>query len=111
MKWNTLDSLEKLESLNTESKSTKVVIFKHSTRCSISAMALNRLERSFKEGEFGEAKSYFLDLIKHRNISDKIANLFSVPHESPQVLVISNGECIYNASHSDISYTEIVEKL
>ena len=59
----------------------------------------------------GETKAYFLDLIAHRNISDKIANTYNVRHESPQILVISNGKCIYDASHSGISYEEVVEQL
>ncbi|CAN5322136.1 bacillithiol system redox-active protein YtxJ [soil metagenome] len=83
-----------------------VVLFKHSTRCSISSMALGRFERSWKLSET-DVPTYFLDLIAHRNLSDKIASLFEIGHESPQVLVIKNGKCIYTASHSDISVSAI----
>ncbi|MEO5647421.1 MAG: bacillithiol system redox-active protein YtxJ, partial [Chitinophagaceae bacterium] len=83
-----------------QSKSTPQVIFKHSTRCSISSMAKSRLERS---SEPENMDFHYLDLIAHRSLSTKIADEFNVYHESPQVLVISNGECIYDESHSGIS--------
>ena len=80
------------------------LIFKHSTRCSISSMALNRIESN----EPAQIKAcYYLDLIKYRSISNKIEVDFQVKHESPQVLVIENGKCIYHTSHNDISWSKI----
>lgn len=82
----------------------KVLIFKHSTRCSVSSMALNRIESI----EHAQIKAcYYLDLIKYRSISNKIEVDFQVKHESPQVLVIENGKCIYHTSHNDISWSKI----
>jgi bacillithiol system protein YtxJ len=82
------------------------VIFKHSTRCSISSMAKSRLERATTPDgiDFN-----YLDLIAHRNISNKIASDFNVEHASPQILIIKNGECVYDESHNAISMDEIVE--
>lgn len=78
------------------------VIFKHSTRCAISNMALDRFRRGWKmRGE--EISIYYLDLIRYRSLSDKVSELFAVSHESPQVLLIKNGKCVYNASHNAIS--------
>ncbi|RDJ93388.1 DUF2847 family protein, partial [Lacticaseibacillus rhamnosus] len=54
---------------------------------------------------------HLLDLIKHRDVSNKIAEDFSVCHESPQVLLIINGKCVYDESHSGISMKEIAEQL
>jgi bacillithiol system protein YtxJ len=54
-------------------------------------------------------KPYFLDLIAHRDISKGIAEIFQVEHESPQLLVIKNGDCILDQSHSDISIEEALE--
>lgn len=86
---------------------TPQVIFKHSTRCSISSMAKNRLERS----ENPEGIQFnLLDLITYRNISGSIAENFKVAHESPQVLLIKNGECIYEESHNGIRMEEILEE-
>ncbi len=54
-------------------------------------------------------KPYFLDLISYRSVSNKIQDAFYVEHQSPQVLVIKNGRCVYNASHIDINYKELKE--
>ncbi|RUA37047.1 MAG: bacillithiol system redox-active protein YtxJ [Bacteroidetes bacterium] len=107
MNWNRLDKIDTLDKIIEESKENPVVIFKHSTSCSISAMALNRLERSWNENEMSEVKAYFLDLISYRDISNAVAEKFGVMHQSPQVLLIKNGECVYDDSHMGISYQNL----
>ncbi len=107
MVWNKLESEEQLEQLKADSGEQKVLIFKHSTRCPISSMALDRLERSWKNEEMESVSPYYLDLIALRNVSSKAAEIFNVQHESPQVLLIENGKCIYNASHMGISYDAV----
>lgn len=86
------------------------VIFKHSTRCSISMMAKRSFERDW-DVITGNVNFYFLDLINHRDVSAYIAEIFKVHHESPQLLLIKDGECILDASHSDISADEVAEQL
>jgi bacillithiol system protein YtxJ len=107
MIWNELTDEKQLAEIKELSKEQPVVIFKHSTRCSISSMAKGRLERSMAPES---AAFYYLDLIRYRAISNKIADMFHVHHESPQVLLIRNGECIYDESHNGISMDEIVEQ-
>lgn len=107
MNWHELTDESQLEAIVEESKSQPVVIFKHSIRCSISSMAKSRLER---ETEPAGVKFYYLDLITYRNISNKVAEKFGVHHESPQVLLIKNGECVYEESHNGISMDEIAEQ-
>ena len=82
----------------------KILIFKHSTRCSISSMALNRIEDNAKQKI---ATCNFLDLLKYRSISNKIEEELGVKHESPQILVIENGACTYHSSHNDICWDRI----
>jgi len=108
MNWIHLTQEAQLQDIVEKSTDKPQVIFKHSTRCSISSMAKGRLERSTPPGE---ADFYFLDLIAHRNISNKIASDFQVYHESPQILVIKNGECIYDESHGAIDMDEIKEQV
>lgn len=84
------------------------VIFKHSTRCSISLMAKRTFERDWDVIP-STAKLYFLDLISHRDVSAGVAETFKVHHESPQLLLIKDGDCILDASHSDISADEVAE--
>ena len=95
-----------LEEIIRRSESKSQVIFKHSTRCSISSVAKGRLERSRVPPG---ADFHYLDLISFRNISNKIAQVFKIHHESPQILVIKNGECIYDESHMGIRMEEIEE--
>ncbi|MGJ3236529.1 bacillithiol system redox-active protein YtxJ [Marivirga sp.] len=111
MNWERLESLDTIDKIIEESKQNPVVIFKHSTSCSISAMALNRLERSWKIEEMSEVKAYYLDLISHRDISNAIADKFGVMHQSPQVLLIKNGACVYDDSHMGISYQELKSEM
>lgn len=107
MTWIELHNIDQLDCLCESSCTKPCVIFKHSTRCSISHMALARLERAVAPEE---TNFYFLDLIKHRDISQAIAERFSVQHESPQVLLIRNGECVYDNSHNGITMEELAEQ-
>jgi bacillithiol system protein YtxJ len=106
MNWQEFKDENGLEAIKQKSIDKVQVIFKHSTRCSISTMAKSRLERA---DEPTNIDFNYLDLIAHRNISNKIANDFGVEHASPQVLIIKNGECIYDESHNAISMDEILE--
>jgi bacillithiol system protein YtxJ len=111
MEWIHLNSEEKLEEVIIASKQKPVLLFKHSTSCSISNTALNRLERNWKGAEVGETKAYYLDLLSFRNLSKQVAEKFNVVHESPQVLIIENGKSVYNRSHFDIDYSSIKGQL
>jgi bacillithiol system protein YtxJ len=108
MSWIDLQQVEQLNEIERASFERTQVIFKHSTRCSISTMAKSRLD---KEAFPASADFYYLDLIAHRNISNEIADKFKVWHESPQVLVIKNGDCIYDESHMGINWQGLTAML
>ncbi|MEO6917044.1 MAG: bacillithiol system redox-active protein YtxJ [Chitinophagaceae bacterium] len=104
MNWINLTTKEQLEQIREKSTEKPQVIFKHSTRCSISSMAKSRLER----GNQPEGMDfYYLDLIAQRELSSTVAEDFAVSHESPQILIIKNGNCVYDASHSAIRLDDI----
>jgi len=105
MDWNLLNDEQQLNEIKQESKNKAVVIFKHSTRCSISRMALKQFEREFDLED--KITPYFLDLLEYRIISNAIASLFNVTHQSPQILVIKNGISVYDASHGDIQVEDL----
>lgn len=107
MNWIDLNDEAQLATINEQSKNQPVMILKHSTRCSISLMAKNRLD---KEVNPPNTLCYYLDLLKFRPISNKIAELYKVPHESPQILIIKNGECTYEDSHNGINIADIKEQ-
>jgi bacillithiol system protein YtxJ len=107
MNWNELKEARQVQDLTIESHKQPVLIFKHSTSCSISSAALRRLERNWNENEMKDVKLYILDLLSYRTISKSIADQFLVEHESPQILLIRNGESVYNRSHLDIDYKNV----
>ncbi len=109
MKWYELTREDQLDEIREESKTNPVLIFKHSSRCSTSRVALDRLERNWNEEEMSHLKPYFLDLITFRSTSDSIASQFDVEHESPQVLIIENGHSRFDCSHFEIDYNQILK--
>ena len=88
-----------------------MLIFKHSTRCMISGLVLNRLERSWQESLNKELEIYFLDLLRYRSLSNAIEARYGVEHASPQVLLIRNGTCVHTASHLDIDHAGLIGQL
>jgi len=108
IRWKTLTTLPQLAEVTRRSEEIPCLIFKHSTRCSLSSVAKLRLEEDWYSTD-EEVEPFFLDTLQHREIARQIADAFFVPHESPQLLLIRNGECTYDASHMDISLTELRE--
>jgi bacillithiol system protein YtxJ len=111
MHWKKLFDIHQLNKIIEASMDKPVLIFKHSTRCSISSTALDRIERSWNETEVKGAQAYYLDLIQFRDLSSAVAQKFGVEHESPQALVIKNGSCVYHSSHYDIRYQDLAKEL
>lgn len=108
MIWKNLEQLIALEEIDKASFTHPILIFKHSTRCSISDVAKARLD---KEENLNGVDFYYLDLIKHRDISNALAQKYNVHHESPQILLINKGECVYDESHIGITMAEIKEQV
>lgn len=105
MEWIQLTDEAQLQQIIAASQTKPQLIFKHSTRCSISAVALQRLQKATKPDGLD---FYFLDLLAHRPLSAKIVETFKVHHESPQVLLIKDGKCVFDESHLAISMNDIV---
>ena len=103
MHWIQLTDLAQLNEIYTLSFSHPVLIYKHSSRCSLSSLVLQRIEGEVPPPDL---HFYFLDLVRFRNISDSVAEQYAVFHESPQILLIKNGECVYEESHYSISLQE-----
>ncbi|MEZ0539992.1 bacillithiol system redox-active protein YtxJ [Fibrella arboris] len=107
MNWNKLTNAAQLDQIKAESADQPILIFKHSTTCSISAMALSRMERNWSDA--AGIKPYYLDLLANRPLSGQIADAFQVMHQSPQVLLIQDGKCVYDASHMGISFQALTQ--
>jgi len=108
MNWTSLDTAEQINAIKQQQGYS--LIFKHSTRCSISMMAKRRFEMDMDKLP-ADMPLYFLDLIKYRDLSALVAQDFHVHHESPQMLLIKDGDCILDQSHGGISVDETLEVL
>lgn len=104
--WHVLGTMEQLDELVEKSKSTPIAIFKHSTRCGVSRGVLKSFEKDCNVDDT-KMKLYFLDLLANRDISNEVANRFKVHHESPQLLIIKNGEVVYHNSHNGIDASDL----
>ncbi|MDY7395076.1 bacillithiol system redox-active protein YtxJ [Aureibaculum sp. 2210JD6-5] len=104
--WIPLTENKQLDEIVEKSKSKTQVIFKHSTRCGISSGVI----RQFEKKEIDDSVDlYYLDLLNFRNISNEVASIFNVVHQSPQLLIIKNGKAVKYASHYDLLSLEIIE--
>lgn len=110
MNWVNLQTLNQLEDLNQLSDSKAILFFKHSTRCSISSTALNRLERQAANAP-GDVVFVYLDLLNHRDLSNYLSELYNVEHQSPQALLVKNQKCIINQSHLEINLADLLNNL
>ncbi len=109
IKWISLVDLGQLNEIISLSSEKPVLIFKHSTRCSVSRMVLKQFESEFDMED--QVTPYFLDLLEHRDVSNAIAEQFKVVHQSPQLLLIKNGMSVYDVSHSSIEVAELRMKI
>lgn len=105
--WHPLTRLEQLDQINKESREQPVAIFKHSTSCGISNLVLRRFESAIINKGEGTTKLYFLDLLSNRDVSNAVAQKWSIPHESPQLLIIRSEKVVDHASHASISASSV----
>ncbi len=110
MGWNTLNDLSQVQHIIEASRETPQLFFKHSTRCSISTMALSRFEKSGIL-ENNALVCWYLDLLEYRPISSEIEVKCHVIHQSPQAILLKNGEVIYQESHGMIDANELLKKI
>lgn len=110
MNWKNLETETQLNDIVTASLNKPQAIFKHSTRCHISKTVMKNLESEWNIYD-EDLDVYYLDLLEHRQISNEIANRFSVAHQSPQMIVIDKGKVVYQESHQAIAVDELSESL
>ncbi|WP_080779149.1 bacillithiol system redox-active protein YtxJ [Chryseobacterium phocaeense] len=104
--WKNIESEEDLNKAIESSYQHRIAIFKHSTRCFISKTVLNNFEKEIDNLD-EKMDLYYLDLLEHRPISNKISEDLGIRHESPQLIIIEDGRVINSASHEDISISHI----
>ncbi len=107
MNWIELKTIEDFQNALKASKQKPVAFFKHSTRCSVSFMAKRSVEANWDL----DIDAYYLDLIAHRDISNAIATELGVQHQSPQMILVKDGQVAYHASHGSIDVDAMANKL
>ena len=106
--WIFLTNTTQFDAIKKASFIKPQAIFKHSTRCGISSMVMKKFVKNYNLNK-DEANLYYLDLLTYRNVSDEVGYQFQVLHQSPQILIIKNGEVVHTASHYDIDANRITD--
>ena len=96
-----IDNHAALENLLTDSSKKPVIVFKHSNACSISARAYREMEKLDNVN--------ILEVQSARAISNEVANLTGVRHETPQVIILRDGKAVWNASHFDVVAADVLK--
>lgn len=109
MYWNALESMEDWTAALKASHQGPVVVFKHSTRCSISRVALKLTQQRWELP--ANVKPFLLDLLNYREVSDAIAMNLETEHQSPQLILIRDGKALQHASHSNIDPVDLLPYL
>jgi bacillithiol system protein YtxJ len=106
--WIFLTSVDQLEEIERKSFKKPQIIFKHSTRCSISSISMNKFVKNYNIAQ-QDAELYYLDLLNYREVSNEVGYKFQIQHQSPQVIVIKDGAAVHDASHYAIQTHKILE--
>lgn len=106
--WNTI-SEDSLNDILERSKKVTQLIYKHSNRCSVCFFTKGEIESVAADIADG-ADLYFVDVIKQREISNRIASELGVQHESPQLICIEDEMAVWHFSHNNIQADRILEK-
>lgn len=100
-----LDALDDWEAAREASASEPVVIFKHSSMCPTSARANDEMQDLAE----GDTAVYRVVVQQARDVSDAIEEALGVRHETPQVIVLSNGSPTFDASHHRVKADAVRE--
>lgn len=104
--WIDMNSITQIEEILVNSENCPQIIFKHSIRCGISSMIISRFEEKFSKQK-KNIDFYYLDIINKRDISNEVAQIFKVIHESPQVIIVKNRKFVESASHYAITLLDV----
>lgn len=102
---------EQLRTALDSSHQKALLLFKHSTRCPISARAYEEVTAYLQNHPNEQVDYALIDVVADRPVSNDAAEVLSVEHESPQVIVIRQGAPVWHTSHSHITTEALRSKL
>jgi len=105
-----INSIQDFEGILNESHQRKIIILKHSTTCPISARAWQEVQDFIKKSS-EEIQVVMIKVIESRPVSNQVAEILRVVHQSPQVLLLSNGQVLWHASHQAVTQNNIMRAL
>jgi bacillithiol system protein YtxJ len=108
--WQKISQASQVDSIIESSSERPQLIYKHSHRCSVCFVAKGDLEQS-SEDILEHADMHFVNVVNNREASDYIASELDVRHESPQVILVDQGEVVWHASHGSIEAEEILDEI
>lgn len=85
------------------------LVYKHSNRCPISAAAMQEVQQLLEERP--DAPVWIVEVNTQRALSREVAERTGVTHESPQAILLSNGDVVYDASHFDVRADALAREL
>lgn len=98
-----ITSIEELHSLLDNSRKQPLLLFKHSTRCPISAGAYREVEAYLNDNPNEEVTYGLIYVVEDRDVSNEATERLNVKHASPQVILVKDGQSHWNTSHSAIT--------
>lgn len=101
--WREITTLEEWEQLKADSAERQIVVLKHSTRCPVSASALEEYDDYLADKPNADTDYYLVKVIESRPVSNKIAEDLGVPHASPQMILFKDGRAVWNTSHWSVT--------
>jgi bacillithiol system protein YtxJ len=108
--WESISDPQQVESIVQKSEQRPQLIYKHSHRCSICTISKGTLESAAND-ILEDADMHFINVVNSREASNFIASELDVRHESPQVILLEDGEVVWHASHGSINADAILEKV
>ncbi|HLR25666.1 MAG TPA: bacillithiol system redox-active protein YtxJ [Fodinibius sp.] len=108
--WHVPEDPSRLSEIADQSYKRPQLIYKHSHRCGTCFFAKNQVEEAADQIR-EEADLHFVDVIGSRAVSNRITDKWGVRHESPQLLLLKDGEVVWHASHGAIKSRVILKVL
>lgn len=91
-------AIEEFDRLLAASGERPLLLFKYSATCGTSAQALDELFAHLNERP-ADVTYAIVTVQTHRDVSNAIARTLGVRHETPQLLLIRDGDVVWSASH------------
>ena len=102
--------IDELEAAIAESRERPVFLFKHSRTCGISCEALDELHAHVEDAS-PQATYKLITVQSHRRLSEETAARLGIRHETPQAILLRDGQPVWNASHFRITKRQLDEAL